>query len=323
MNNLCLTLISPFHEICDSPEWKSDPICIDTHFICRSGSRMADEDPTGTDWTAREIDLIVADYFDMLRLEIAGLPFNKVARNRALQELTRRSKGSIEFKHQNISAILSKLGYPWVIGYKPMFNFQSALLDGIERYLSASQPILDRGLPTNSLVPGVAESSAIFFESAPMVDADVASEPIAMRRLIQKFDPAARDARNRELGKQGEARVFHHERDALTSAGQRDLARKVRWVAEEDGDGAGYDILSFTPDGREKLLEVKTTVGQRLTPFFLTRNEKLVAEERPDHYRIVRLYDFARAARAFELVPPLEKCILLSSQVYRATILGA
>lgn len=283
---------------------------------------MAGEDPTGSDWTPREIDLIVADYFDMLRLELAGESFNKAERNRALQALTHRSKGSIEFKHQNISAVLSKLGYPWVIGYKPMFNFQSALLDGIERYLSASGSILDRELPANSPIRGVSERPPIFFEPAPTVNTGGAVEPIAMRRLIQKFDPAARDARNRALGKQGEERVFRYECDALISAGQGDLARKVRWVAEEDGDGAGYDILSFTPDGREKLLEVKTTVGQRLTPFFLTRNEKLVAEERPDHYRIVRLYDFAREARAFEIVPPLEKCILLQPQVYRATIVG-
>ena len=284
---------------------------------------MAEEDPTGLDWTPREIDLIVADYFDMLRLEIAGHPFNKAARNRALQDLTHRSKGSIEFKHQNISAVLSKLGYPWVIGYKPMFNFQGALLDGIERYLSTSQPDFVQEEPTSSPLPGVAERPGIFFEAAPTGHAEGTPEPVALRRLIRKFDPAARDARNRALGRQGEERIFHHERDALISVGQRDLARKVRWVAEEDGDGAGYDILSFTPDGREKLLEVKTTVGQRLTPFFLTRNEKLVAEERPDHYRIVRLYDFARAARAFEIVPPLESSLLLRPEVYKATFVGA
>ena len=283
---------------------------------------MTEEDPTGLDWTPREIDLIIADYFDMLRLEIAGRPFNKAERNRALHVLTHRSKGSIEFKHQNISAVLSKLGYPWIIGYKPMFNFQSALLDGIERYLSASEPTIAGELPANSPVHGVSESPTIFFEPAPTVAAEVAPESVTMHRLIQKFDPAARDARNRALGKQGEERILRYEREALISLGQGDLARKVRWVAEEDGDGAGYDILSFTPDGREKLLEVKTTIGQRFTPFFLTRNEKLVAEERPDHYRIVRLYDFARAARAFEIVPPLEDCLLLQPQVYRASFLA-
>lgn len=215
---------------------------------------MDEEEPTGLDWTPREIDLIVADYFDMSRLELAGGTFNKAARNRALQERTHRSKGSIEYKHRNISAVLSKLGHRWIAGYKPMFNFQTALLEGIERYLSASQPIVDYIPLPESPARGVSEAAPIFFEPAPIGVADEAPEPVALRRLIQKFDPAARDARNRELGKQGEARVFHHECDALIAAGQRELARKVRWIAEEDGDGAGYDILSFTPDGRESCL---------------------------------------------------------------------
>jgi hypothetical protein len=44
-------------------------------------------------------------------------------------------------------------------------------------------------------------------------------------------------------------------------------------MAAEDGDGAGYDILSFDPSGKERLIEVKTTNGAAKTPFFLTRNE--------------------------------------------------
>jgi hypothetical protein len=32
----------------------------------------ASNDPTGSDWSDGEIDLIVADYFDMLRQERAG-----------------------------------------------------------------------------------------------------------------------------------------------------------------------------------------------------------------------------------------------------------
>jgi hypothetical protein len=96
---------------------------------------MSDVDPTGTDWTDTEVDLIVADYFDMLRLERADKPFVKAHRNAALQELTGRSRGSIEFKHQNISAVLLKLGMDWITGYKPMANFQGGLLAGVERYL--------------------------------------------------------------------------------------------------------------------------------------------------------------------------------------------
>ena len=86
-------------------------------------------------WSETEIDLIVADYFAMLGAEIEGRPFNKAERNRALQEVLPRSRGSIEFKHQNISAVMLGLGQPWVTGYKPAANFQNALVDGVLRWL--------------------------------------------------------------------------------------------------------------------------------------------------------------------------------------------
>ena len=63
----------------------------------------------------------------------------------------------------------------------------------------------------------------------------------------------------------GEERVLAHERASLRSAGRDDLARKVRWVSEQDGDGAGYDIASFAPDGQVRLIEVKTTNGWERT----------------------------------------------------------
>ena len=63
------------------------------------------------------------------------------------------------------------------------------------------------------------------------------------------------------------------ERRQLSKLQRPDLARKVRWVAVEDGDGAGYDILSFNSSGHELLIEVKTTNGGPATPFFLSRNE--------------------------------------------------
>ena len=85
-------------------------------------------------WTDLEIDLIVADYFAMLVEELTGRAFSKAERNRALQGLLTdppRSRGSIEFKHQNISAVLLGLGQPWINGYKPDANFQNALVDGV------------------------------------------------------------------------------------------------------------------------------------------------------------------------------------------------
>ncbi|MET4101226.1 hypothetical protein ABIE58_000643 [Roseovarius sp. MBR-78] len=62
-------------------------------------------------WTDEENDLIVADYFAMLADDIAGRPYNKAEHRRALLPvLNGRSEGSVEFKHQNISAVLKGLG---------------------------------------------------------------------------------------------------------------------------------------------------------------------------------------------------------------------
>ena len=49
-----------------------------------------------------------------------------------------RSKGSVEFKHQNISAVLVDLELPYLDGYKPARNYQKRLLPGVvEAYLDA------------------------------------------------------------------------------------------------------------------------------------------------------------------------------------------
>jgi len=77
----------------------------------------------GKPWTDRENDLIVADYFGMLKEEIAERPYNKAEHNRKLRERIDRTKGSIEYKHRNISGILQGLGEVWIEGYGPLSNF--------------------------------------------------------------------------------------------------------------------------------------------------------------------------------------------------------
>ena len=113
--------------------------------------------------------------------------------------------------------------------------------------------------------------------------------------------------------------VFDFECARLIGEERPDLARKVRWVAQEDGDGAGYDIHSFEHDGRERLIEVKTTTGGRMTPFYLTRNEHALAEERLDAFRLMRVYSFVRDARMFEIRPPLADAVRLSPHTYQAS----
>lgn len=233
---------------------------------------MADETKIGTNWTDEELDLIVADYFAMLAAEQAGRAYVKAHHGAALMERIGRTHRSVEFKHMNSSAVLAELGLPTIRGYKPKPNYQAAIFPAIDRFLSARPALLT---PAPPALAGVAEPPPLWEEPPPVPDfTSRPPRPEGLERLVRKFDPVERDFRNRALGHAGEALVVDLERRRLKQADFHDLVRKVRWVSQEDGDGAGYDVHSFDPSGADRLLEVKTTYGGNRTPFFLTRNER-------------------------------------------------
>jgi hypothetical protein len=271
----------------------------------------------GTVWADWEVDLIVADYFQMLKRHLSGAPYVKADHNEALQQIIPRSRKSIEFKHCNISAVLIRLGIKPIPGYAPLANFQNALIDGVERYLAQQgEPIFSAASEVSSKVT---EVGSLWIGPPPSAAPGEEKETEALRRLVRKFDPAERDARNRTLGKQGEELVLEHERARLLANGRKDLERKLEWTSEVRGDGAGYDIRSFELDGKERLIEVKTTNGSALTPFFLSENERAFSEERPDAFRLLRLHDFREKPTAFELMPPLDQWVKLMPANYRAS----
>jgi len=218
-------------------------------------------------WAEGEISAVVESYFRMLALERAGTPYNKSENRRSLMEVVHRSEGSIERKLQNVSAVLDVLGAQWINGYKPLAHYQDALVTAVERALRGEPRFLD---PGSVGVPPLADDAAILVPLPPFADPDETLTP-AVWGLVGKFDPAERDARNRDLGKAGEKFVVEFERNRLRKAGRDDLADNVRWVSDLDGDGYGYDVRSFEPDGRERLLEIKTTCGHERTAFWLTR----------------------------------------------------
>ena len=120
------------------------------------------------------------------------------------------------------------------------------------------------------------------------------------------------------LGRAGEERVLAHERATLLESGRADLADCVKWVSAEEGDGAGYDIASYSPEGRIRLIEVKTTNGWERTPFYITRNELKVSKERRDEWCLCRLWNFARGPKAFQLLPPLDAHVELIEVAFEA-----
>ncbi|MBX3429967.1 MAG: DUF3883 domain-containing protein [Hyphomonadaceae bacterium] len=279
---------------------------------------MADEDKIGQPWNDNELDAIVADYFAMLTAELSGQSYVKSHHSAALMAEIGRTHRSVEFKHQNISAVMEELGLPWINGYKPKRNYQNAIFDAIDRYLTRTnwlgQPALEPTAPPIE----VAKTNIDIFVPAPPMEAAI-ERPPRLERLVRKFDPVERDFRNRSLGKAGEAFVLGVERNRLERAMRQDLARNIRWVSHEDGDGAGYDILSFEPDGRERLIEVKTTNGAAKTPFFLTRTEHEVSEQKAEHWRLYRVHFFAQSPRIFTIEPPLAQAVHLRAEAWRAS----
>jgi hypothetical protein len=276
---------------------------------------MLEEAMPRRDWQSDELDEIVADYFAMLIKELSAQPYSKSAHSKALLSRIGRTHGAVEYKHQNISAVLDELGLPWIKGYVPMRKYQGAIVEAIERYLTRSPEILDRA-PAAALPSAPASD---IFVPAPMPEPESASIPPRLRELIRKFDPVARDYRNRALGAAGEEFVVHLERMRLSEANRPDLARSVRWVAREEGDGAGYDVLSFDDSSQPRLIEAKTTNGAARTPFYLSRNECEVAAANPEQWRIYRLHLFASEPRIFTVAPPLDLALRLLPEVWRAS----
>ncbi|MEH2539217.1 MULTISPECIES: DUF3883 domain-containing protein [unclassified Bradyrhizobium] len=270
----------------------------------------------GKPWSEDEVSAVVKSYFRMLALEKAGTPYNKSENRRRLMEVVSRSEGSIERKLQNVSAVLDVLGAQWINGYKPLAHYQDALVEAVARTVAREPRLLD---PGSVGTPLPTAESAILVPAPALRDPDETLTP-AIQRLVGKFDPAERDARNRDLGKAGEHFVVEFERDRLRRAGRDDLAEDVRWVSDLDGDGFGYDVRSFEPDGQERLLEIKTTCGHERTAFWLTRREIDVASENTGTYRIRRVFHFRNRAQMFEVAPPLEEPLLLTASAFLAAL---
>ena len=160
-------------------------------------------------WTDEENDLIVADYFAMLADDIAGHRYNKAEHRRALLPLLNdRSEGSVEFKHQNISAVLKGLGEDWIPGYKPAFNFQMTLVDAVARWLEQHPDWLGR-LPGTRPATGMREAAQVWIGPPPTLSNQPPPQELdQMLHIARKFDVAGRDERNRALGRAGEERVL-------------------------------------------------------------------------------------------------------------------
>jgi len=93
----------------------------------------------GEDWSEHELEIAVAGYFEMLRMEGEGRPFNKSQRRLELQKrLDGRTLDSVKLRHHNTSAVLDERGLRIVEGFKPLRNYPRQLAEIVDRYVAAS-----------------------------------------------------------------------------------------------------------------------------------------------------------------------------------------
>lgn len=248
----------------------------------------------GAPWAGDEIDVVVASYFGMLRAELSEQPYVKARINREVQALTGRSRGSVERKFQNISAILLGMGAVFVDGYKPLSNVQQALRDAVNHRWLAEPDIEDLMLAQAVQPLGPPRLDLIWNVSQPPSYSADQTVVEGRPRIPLRIDFVKLEADRRDLGRAGEEAVVRFERDRLLAQGRRRLARMVEHVSLTRGDGLGYDVLSFDDEGDELLIEVKTTRRPREFPFLITRNEVALSAEVPDRFRLYRVYDFNR-----------------------------
>ncbi|WP_222845151.1 DUF3883 domain-containing protein [Vreelandella nanhaiensis] len=243
-----------------------------------------------------------------------------------MARLDGRSAGAIEFKHANISAVLRDANCPYVDGYKPRSNYQQSLVEVVEQLLLQCE-LVDRAARSAADLPVI--------DTTGTVDEHIIVEPpktLQPQRCVresqahysvrppQKRDYLARETRNRELGLAGENLVIRFEQHRLIKAGKEKLAECVEHVAITQGDGLGFDIRSFEPDGRDRLIEVKTTAFAKESVFFITPNELDCSRVHSEHYHLFRLFNFRKGPKLFCLKGDLREQLWLEPDSYRAGV---
>ena len=276
----------------------------------------------GEDWSAEEVQAIVASYFEMLRLETLQSSYKKTEFNAALrQQLKGRSKASVELKHQNISAVLHSLELPFISGYKPRSNVQLLLRKAVQQFVLSHSDMVRQVVDAMEEVkaPGEKTFKAVVVHPPPVELVAKVESDAPRVRLPRKVDFAARDESNRKLGRAGEQWAIEFEHQRLADAGLPELLQRLDWVSDRLGDGAGYDILSYDAPGEPRYIEVKTTNGAHASSFVISRNELDFSQEVGDAFFLYRLFQFRQSPSLYMLRGDVSKQLHIEAIDYRAS----
>ena len=281
--------------------------------------------PRNGGWDWLECEVCVDDYFSMLYKEIKEENYNKTQHRSLLKtRLNNRSDGSIEFKHQNISAILIELDLPYISGYKPRFNYQSQLKDAVLAHLACQGfSAIEESILDVDQAPNYHSNLAnAFDEESPKCSPRISRPQREFLGRILNFSKI--EAENRFLGKAGESFIYEHEQLRLKNLGRSDLAKEVEWSSDKRGDGLGYDIRSFTLEEKthkesELFIEVKTTNRGKYQAFYVSENELEFSRKFAENFALYRVYEMKKQARYFRLNGAIDNNVNLEPTSYRGS----
>ncbi len=267
-------------------------------------------------WTLDECEITVDAYFRCVALQNEGKPFTKShIYKEVARQLNNRSAKAVEYKFQNIEKVLQEEDLPR-LGMSTKGNYQKLLRPVVLDYLR-EHPAIGSGAP-NATPPAKSWNAVLV---APPRGRDKPRRDNGATSSV-RVQVARKDAENRKLGRLGEEWVLKLEKQRLVEGGRGDLAQSVVWVADVEGDGAGYDIRSFDDDGNDIFIEVKTTNGGKTTDFIITANELNVADRIGKAFQLYRVFDFSHDPKLYVLDGPLSSKLLLIPRSFSACCKG-
>lgn len=134
-----------------------------------------------------------------------------------------------------------------------------------------------------------------------------------------EIDYAKLEEIRQKIGEIGEKHIYESEKKRLKNAGSIYESFVDATPAKDPRNG--YDILSYTNEGTPIHIEVKSTMGELNTPFYLTANEKRTAEQIRNNggiYQIHRVYNIGKDIKV--AIYDDESSFLYEETLYKVSI---
>lgn len=238
--------------------------------------------------------------------------------NRKFWEVARILQDSFNFKFESehssnwfdansqITAWLS-IKLSEVLNYKTTDKLEQDIWRNIFVWLIYEE-FSDQNIVPNSLIK--TEKPTNGFEELP-------EKKREFKGVSVDYETRAKD--QKDLGDAGEELVKQYEIKYLEEQGMYKQASAVKIVK----DGEGYDVLSFDELGNKKYIEVKTTTGKDLTPFYLSANEVAFMRVNIHNYKIYRVFNYDEennSGQFFEIAGEVESQLLMKPTQYQVVI---